>query len=915
MRRLIYLLAVCLGIPIAMSAQGTAYIEYWFDSDHAHTVRVTATYGSTSFSPDVSGLSRGFHRISYRYQAGDGKWSAPHSAIFMCNNGSYTGAWKCEYWFDQNYAQRKTKKTEGRIFTLQEDVSQLSMGMHRFCYRIQDPQGRWSGVHTSVFLLYDGGSADNGITAYQYWYDEEDALAETVELSDPVSPYLLNVDFDVADLADEITPDNLAVVKDEFGYNQIGRATNLHIRFKDKSRTWSSVKTFPFVNLMENPLLNGFIQNPEADEGMDYWDGSYDVNGSDGETGEDVPLAPAVGNAPPQRSEAEDRLFLLSEGGWMSQTIEGLPYTGLRLTFWAAVDHGGEMSLKVGDQEINITSSTWQNYHVDFLPGEDGVFTIECEALKLNGRIDHFALTLPVDEVQMDEADFALLKRFYEESGGDGWTHKWNFASTPAATGRLDGVKTRNGRVVRVSLPDNNLKGTLGSTLFSLPELAEINLRGNQLCGNMDTWMATLRQSGIKCTHLRHLDLSGNQFTGNLGAVGDAFPELVSLRAAECHLTDVMPALPAHISRLDIGGQTFDRGFTFSELTAGSLLKETVPTILLYDHATRDYRSTLPLTLLGSDEAGTWRARLDVYDGGSRITRLNDSEAVSYLPVGAMLQATYRDFVIPVQFDFLMGDVDFSGHVSVGDLQKTINLALEREVPLYNYTAANIVADEVINVQDVAALVTTMTTEPATMLRMPRYDFLLDDETEAKAQVYVADGCLMLDSELPVAAFDLTLTGGTDEWEWLQDETGMQCTVKNNGGATRVIGYSVFGHELPAGQTVLARTGRTGVDRVEAVDVEGTVVKTAINAVPTGIMTASKGVTLMVNDGTLRLWTDSILHDVDWQVSTLSGQIMVQGHADRLTAGSTTLCHMNGQPVVVKVVAGNMVMTQKLSIK
>ena len=94
MRRFIYLLAVCLGIPIAMSAQGSAYIEYWFDSDHAHTVRVAATYGSTSFSPDVSGLSRGFHRISYRYQAGDGKWSAPHSAIFMCNNGSYTGTWK-----------------------------------------------------------------------------------------------------------------------------------------------------------------------------------------------------------------------------------------------------------------------------------------------------------------------------------------------------------------------------------------------------------------------------------------------------------------------------------------------------------------------------------------------------------------------------------------------------------------------------------------------------------------------------------------------------------------------------------------------------------------------------------------------------------------------------------------------------
>lgn len=898
---------------------GTWRCEYWFDSDDAHPISVPTSYGVVNISADVSQLSTGLHKVTFHFEDSNGNWSVPRSTLFMCNNykGTDTGTWCCEYWFDTNYDQKKTIKTGGRVFIIEEDVAQLREGIHQFCYRIQDTQGRWSGTRTTTFLKPVGGLEENNlITAYQYWFDEDDAQAETVELTDPALPYLLNVDLDVSDLTDEITPDNLAVVKDEFGFNQIGRATDLRIRFKDKSRAWSNVQTYPFVNMIENPLLNGFIKNPEADEGMTYWDGAFDISDSDGDIDDDEQLAPVVSKVSSLGAATEENLFRLSEGGWMSQTIEGLPFMGLRLTFWASVDEGGEMKLNVGDRTFTITSSTWQSYHVDFLPDDEGVFTINCEAISRNAKIDHFVLTLPIDETPMDEADFALLKRFYNEMGGDNWTHKWNFAETAAATGRLNGVKTRNGRVVRVSLPDNNLKGTLNTTLFALSELTEVNLRGNQLSGDMATWMEALRQTGIKSTHLRHLDISDNVITGNLGAIGDAFPELVSLRASGCHLTDVIPALPAHITRLDIGGQSFDRTFTFSELTAGGILKESVPTILLYDHATRGYRSTLPLTLAGSDNATTWRAHLDVYDSGTRIYSLNSNEAVNYLSVGTMLQATYKDFIMPVEFDFLMGDVDFNSYISVGDLQKTINLSLERYVPFYNHTAANIVADDVINVQDVAALVTTMLT-PKTMAHSPRFnfDYMADDDTEAQAEVYMADGCLMLNSTIPVAAFDVNLAGGSDDWEWLLDNQGIQCSVTHDAGSTHLIGYSILGNELASGLTAVAKSGRLQVTSAELVDTEGNSIATSINGVPTSIMAATKGVSLMAGDGMLRLCTDDILHDLEWQVLSLSGQVIAQGHTATVAPGSTTLCPLVGQPVVVRLIAGNTVLTKKISTK
>ncbi len=906
-------------MPLMVLAQATPHVEYWFDTDHAHATIVSASYGTTSFSPDVSRLGMGLHRLYYRFQSSDGKWSVPHTAFFVKNGSQYTGQWLCEYWFDQNQADRKTVRANMRTFSIQEDVSRLSEGMHRFCYRIQGVDGRWGEPHSSFFLIPAGGGQDDLITAYQYWFDENDSHAEMVNLDTPASPYLLDIDLQVDDLANEITPDNLKTVEDEFGILQVGRNTALNIRFKGIDKNWSNVHSYEFANILERPIFTGFLKNPDADEGYDYWEYMEDGHVVDfDDEGEEYARAyptPSTSNQKPFRAPDDEKEFTFKENSSMSQKVEGLPKVGLRLSFWAAVDADGEMTVSAGDKSLTITSTTWQAYHFDFLSEEeDGRFIVEVKESKGNGRVDHFTLSLAVDEMPMHADDFAALKRFYNETGGDKWAHKWNFADTPAATDHLAGVKTREGRVTRISLPNNNLTGNLGTALFSLPELTDINLSGNALSGDLATWMELLGKTGVKCTHLRYLDISDNALSGNLGAIGDAFPELVSLRASKCHFSALTPALPEHIQRLETSRQTIDRTYSYDELIADGKLMEKVPTILLYDHSTRSYKTSLPISLYGEDGSNVWESILELSDGGFNVREKDRNHSVCYLPNGSLLTADNKGTTMPVKFNFRMGDVDFNGNVSVSDLQKTINLSLERYVPMYNHTAANTVVDDVINIQDVAVLVNAMVSTSATMSNAT----FLDTEEygdDAKAQLYVTDGCLVLNSEIPIAALDVTLTGGTDEWESMLEDAGMQCTVAHETGRTHLIVYSITERELPAGKTVLARTGRKHLDFAEVVDIDGMPVITAINGAPTGITATSKGLSLVVNNGVLRLWTNETLHDFDWQVLSLSGQTIAKGHADNVAPGSLYLCRTTNQPVLVRVMAGDVVLTKKITTK
>ena len=133
------------------------------------------------------------------------------------------------------------------------------------------------------------------------------------------------------------------------------------------------------------------------------------------------------------------------------------------------------------------------------------------------------------------EIERAALVTLYHFAGGPNWTNNANWLSDQPV-GRWHGVTTNpNGRVVGLSLPDNQLTGAIPSELGDLTNLTRLELYGNQLSGgipaelgnlanleelylsdnqlteSIPTWMGAL-------ANLREIHLSGNQFTGMIPA-------------------------------------------------------------------------------------------------------------------------------------------------------------------------------------------------------------------------------------------------------------------------------------------------------------------------------------------------------------------------------------------------------------
>ncbi|MFZ1705145.1 MAG: M12 family metallo-peptidase [Saprospiraceae bacterium] len=138
--------------------------------------------------------------------------------------------------------------------------------------------------------------------------------------------------------------------------------------------------------------------------------------------------------------------------------------------------------------------------------------------------------------------DFQELVNFYNATNGASWTNK---------TGWQDGVLGNDcnvcswhgvfcnddQRVMTIRLPNNNLTGTIPSTLPNLVLLKDLILYDNNLAGNLPTWFDNI-------VHLASLDLGGNNFTGTLPASLANIPTLKNLYLDNNNLTGtLLPSL------------------------------------------------------------------------------------------------------------------------------------------------------------------------------------------------------------------------------------------------------------------------------------------------------------------------------------------------------------------------------------
>ena len=537
------------------------------------------------------------------------------------------------------------------------------------------------------------------------------------------------------------------------------------------------------------------------------------------------------------------------------------------------------------------------------------------------------------EAVSLTETDYLALRTLDAALGAyPGWDYRWDFADNNMVT-NAQGLTVSDGRIVGLDLSGLGLTGSFPWAVFSLGALEELNLSGNNLSGDIGTgMMSTALANPTAGAALTSVDISGNKLSGNIGLFAKFCPALTTLYAYANGITDVVPMISPNVTDLKIGGQVMEDkvvDIDLSDLSIEALLPQ-IPTIILYDHANQTYKQRLDV--LGTP--GKWPDNLPHlvenfyliirYIDGEPSLLYNGDFPVYYGESGDTLciltsedSQSYGDNVFYSRLFFDAGDVNFTGTVDVYDLQTLIQSIFDEYEWLFNYTAADVIADDALNVQDVVGEVNILLSQSQPSPQSDHKPMAVagNGAEGAEASVYVNNGRIVINTTEPVAAFDIWVDAAEQlDVSGTMAELGMTCATKAYAGGVRIIGYSLNGGCIPAGETTIAGTagGNAYVKAVMLSDKAAGKIGATINSVSTsiGATTAEQAAISLVN-GKIAFDTSGIYGDAQWTATTADGRLIGKG---TIRGGSgVSYAGINAAGVIiVNLKAGGTNITKKL---
>ena len=492
--------------------------------------------------------------------------------------------------------------------------------------------------------------------------------------------------------------------------------------------------------------------------------------------------------------------------------------------------------LKQGDSESTTTQPTEPGDYAIYLGFADGSLYYGRPAT----QVGSFSI------YQFNAEEWAILQTVLPQLTEMGWSHSWDASQGMKSVSSIQGLNIEKGHVTGFDLANQNLSGTFPFAILALPQLQSINLANNKLSGDIGTaTYAFAQQHPEQMANIKSLNISGNQLTGNVSLFANSFPALTSLNASENCLEDVYPTISPSVTELDLSKQTIARivPFHLANLSVDDIATK-VPSILLYDHANQTWETDINLQCTTDDNS--WGMTMAYQNGQLSIPYVSEQntyygESGDTLNVAVINNNGTREgstFRIKLSFD--EGDGNFDGQVNVLDLQTTINYMFEEYTNKpYNFTAANLWKDEVINVQDAVSLVNILLEGNSASAPSRAYNHAQrvtsitsgDDVT-----VFVADGKLVINAAVPVSSFDIVVsTGSKFSMNEPITSAGFTCTVKNTNNEVHLVGYSLSGATLPAGENVLGTLNEGVVTYSMLADAEANEITTTFGATPTGI--------------------------------------------------------------------------------
>ena len=461
--------------------------------------------------------------------------------------------------------------------------------------------------------------------------------------------------------------------------------------------------------------------------------------------------------------------------------------------------------LKQGETEASAVQPTEAGDYTIYLAFADGSLYY--------GRENSQVGTFSIYEFNADE--WAILQTLLPQLTEMGWSQPWDVSLGMKGVSSLQGLIIEKGHVTGLDLVGQNLTGTFPAFILDLPQLQSLNLADNHLSGN-------LGQCASSMTNLTSLNVAGNSFD------------------------EVTPMLPSSLINVNLGRQAINHivELPLSSLSSDYLVNQ-VPNILLYNHAQQSYSTNI--RLLCSTEDESWSTNLVSQNGQvtlSAATTDNAYRGQSGDILNVVLlnnNGTREGSTFQIRLNFEQGDGNFDGSVNVLDLQTTLNYMFEEYTAKpYNFTASNLWADDVINVQDAVCLVNLLLDSEVPTARLAnqaRQTSPASDNFEAS--VFIENGQLYINTVIPISAFDMVIST-SQKCELLPalSQMGFTCKIKQKGNQVHLIGYSLNGMTLPTGMTAICKLSEGTIDYIMLSDDEAQEIKCETRETTTDIHTS-----------------------------------------------------------------------------
>lgn len=577
-----------------------------------------------------------------------------------------------------------------------------------------------------------------------------------------------------------------------------------------------------------------------------------------------------------ESSSWRDAWYKMRESGYFSY-IEDVRHTDLSLAIGESYEVQYTMTAPYDESIESLTFELRIDYYED-IP----------ELSEENNRKE---IEVPISLLNIPEEEFAVLCDLYELAGGENWNmrHPWDISTSAVDEQGWEGLTLDDeGHVIEIDLSEKGLKGTIPASLFSMPYLQVLDLSQNTLTGKMEE-LVTENASAV---NLKKLNLSNNLFSGT---ITNSFAKLTGLEKVFLgynRLEDIDYIFPLDPFYVSLSYQTLHIA---DEALSPAHFDFDIPGICLYDHDWQSLETypTFSLANLDGSKEVEWIYNTDEqlykpkYDYNHPYLNLPPNQNLVFKQETGSAEGS-RD---TIQLAFEMGDANLDASVNIADVRHTLNFIFDEMTYgayiQFNYYAANTLADETINVQDMVSTVNLILENPALDVQTMN---LRSQGTTAYLSIE-GDRLVIQNPVSPIMDMDILLKGvSSQQVELLLPKEQFLYQVKDTQEGVRIIliGMNTSGIGLGKHEIIKIKGGNATIGHAMLVNKEAKEVPSdyegKIHQNPTG----NEKLSTEVADPT-HIRIDSDVQAIRFSVYDLSGRVLTTSRIDKPVPGEYSI--------------------------